>query len=149
MDSSAFKRGLYLFRILPNEIDLRIGTCKSNLWTEAERRKLPVSREAAAVDDGIDNRAFSNFLLELSIKISTFRHLNAVAVPGRRLFLPNLFSLQCDYVQFDQKSMKLSPEQASVLPAPHFFKPGTIIDSNTLKEMLHAVLKEGFLDINE
>ena len=75
-------------------------TCKSKLLTKAERTKPPVSREAAAVDDGIDmatqyllqsmapsnfifldaasiqyvsrNKAFSNFLLELSMKISKF-----------------------------------------------------------------------------
>ena len=54
VDSSAVKRGLFLFQILPNEIDLRIVMCKSKLLTEAEIRKTPILREAAAVDDGID-----------------------------------------------------------------------------------------------
>ena len=118
--------------ILPDTIDLRIITCKSKLLTEAERRKPPTSCEADAVSDGIDlaepylmqstakanyifsdmasiqfvsrNKAFSNFLLELSMKISKFPNLNAVAV----LFLANLFSRQCDYVTFERKSTNLS-----------------------------------------
>ena len=145
--------------------------------TEAERRKLPVASEADAVLDGVDmatpyllqstatanfifsdaasiqyviqNKTFSNFFQDLSMKISKFPNLHAVAVPGCTLFLPDLFSRQCDYVKFERNSMNLSPEQSSVLPALHFLKPGTIIDSDKLKEMLHAVPKAEFLDINE
>ena len=136
---------MFLFQILPDQIDLRIITCKSKLLTEAERRKAPVSCEADAVSDGIDlaepylmqstalanyifsdmasiqfvsrNKAFCNFLLELSMKISKFPNLHAVAVPGRVLFLPDLFSRQRDYVKFERESTKLSQEQSSVLPA--------------------------------
>ena len=117
--------------------------CKSTLLTEAERRKPPVLREADAVSDGIDmaspyllqstapanfifsdaasiqyvsrNKAFSNFLQELSMTISKFPNLHALAVPGRTLFLPDLFSRQCDYVKFERNSMNLSSEQSSVL----------------------------------
>ena len=124
---------MFIFQVLPDTIDLRIKTCKSKLLTEAERRKPPTSREADAVSDGIDlaepylmqstakanyissdmasiqfvsrNKAFINFLLEL--KIIKFPNLNAVAVPGRVLFLPDLFSRQCDYVKFKRKSTNL------------------------------------------
>ena len=116
VDSSAMERGIFLFQILPYQIDLRIVTCKSKLLTEAERHKPPVAREADAVSYGIDvtepyllqstalanifsdmasiqyvgrNNAFSNFLLELILKISKFPNLHAVAVPGRTLFLPD------------------------------------------------------------
>ena len=54
VDSSAVERAMFLFQILPDQIDLRIITCKSKLLTEAARRKAPVSREADAVSDGID-----------------------------------------------------------------------------------------------
>ena len=95
------------------------------------------------------NKAFCNFLLELSMKISKFPNLHAVAVPGRVLFLPDLFTRQRDYVKFERESTKLSQEQSSVLPALDFIKPGSIIDSDTRKEMLHAIPKHEFLDINE
>ena len=39
VDSSAVERGLFVFHILPNKIDLKIVTCKSKLLTKAERRK--------------------------------------------------------------------------------------------------------------
>ena len=161
---------MFLFQVLPDQIDLRIITCKSKILTEAERRTPPTSREADAISDGVDlaepylmqstakanyifsdmasiqyvsrNKSFSNFLLELSMKISKFPNLNAVAVSGRVLFLPELFSRQCDYVKFERNSTKLFQEQSSVLPALNHIKPGTIIDSNTLKEIRHAIPKE-------
>ena len=177
VDSSAVEKAMFLFQILRETIDLRIITCKSKLLTEAERRKPPTSREADAISDGIDmaepyllqstaksnylfsdmasvqyisrNKAFSNFLLELSMKISKFPNLHAIWVPGRVLYLADLFSRQCDYVQFERKSTNLSKEQSSVLPAISCIKPGSIIDSDTLKKLLHAIPQEEFLDINE
>ena len=119
VESSAVELAMLIFQVLSDTIDLRIITCKSKLLTEAERRTPSTSREADAVSDGIDlgepylmqstakayyifsdmasiqfvsrNRAFSNFLLELSMKISKFPNLNAVAVPRRVLFLPIFF----------------------------------------------------------
>ena len=52
-------------------------------------------------------------------------------------------------MKFERNSTNLSPEQSSVLPSLHFLKPGTIIDSDTLKEMLHAVPTAEFMDIKE
>ena len=71
VDSSAVEPGLFLFQILPNEIDLRNVTCKSKLLTEAERRKPPVSREADSVSDGI-NMAEPYLLQSTALRISYF-----------------------------------------------------------------------------
>ena len=65
------------------------------------------------------------------------------------VYMADLFSRQCDYVQFERKSTNLSKEQSSVLPAINCLKPGSIIDSSTLKKLLHAIPQEEFLDVNE
>jgi hypothetical protein len=144
---------------------------------KAERRKPPIAREADAVDKTIDmaepyllqstapanyiltdaasiqfvsrTKAFSNFLLELSMKITKFKNLHALHTPGRTLFIADLYSRQRDYVQFERESTQLSPQQACILPALTFLKPGTIIDSSALKSILHAIPHAEFYDINE
>ena len=48
-----------------------------------------------------------------------------------------------------RESTNLSPQQASVLPPLNFLKPGSVIGSETLKIILHAIPHSEFCDVNE
>ena len=72
-----------------------------------------------------------------------------IHVPGRVLFLSDIFSRQLDNVQIHRNDTNLSENQANILPALSQIKPGQLIDNETLCSALNCTPKEEFLNVNE
>ena len=68
---------------------------------------------------------------------------------GRSLSYVDIFSRSQDYVKLELSDTNLSQEQGEILPSLKNLQPGTIINNETLLELLNATPPGEFFDVNE
>ena len=68
---------------------------------------------------------------------------------GRSLSYVDIFSHSLDYVKLERSDTNLSQEEAEIITSLKNLAPGTIIDNQTLLELLNATPPGEFFDVNE
>ena len=176
-DSSAVEASIVLAQWDNMKLNLKIIGAKSVLLTTALRRQSPLHKEAFGLQLAITqahpyllqskssnnfiftdasvlsyitrNKAFNNFLQALSENLSYYKGLSVVHISGRANSYCDILSRALDNAILERSDTNLSKEAAMITPTIFQLEPGTVINSETLVQLLNSKPEQEFIDVHE